>query len=770
MQKRLVPASYIQTKNYSDHSTHSIASTIETKSGLELTIAAISHKKDEASAKGETPRMALSAFLASLQNSTDDTIPQVILGAISQTTKAIYNYVSRRRGVSCSLTAAIIHDDQLFGLQMGTGEILVSENQKLASQSMLSDRALDIEEVWLGEAEEVNLNQINFYQISEDKISSNTAIFVCQQELAHKIMSAQDQFFQTYNSIILTHPLDDLPLKLAEWAKGEGVDSHLTLATIHPANPNNQSLVDFFSLNEALLGQSTTNLNTVKLSQDTASPLLPLQQLEASKNEISLKMAISAPTRQPVVFTPVSAEDEHVVFSSAATIPSQSLNVAKAAPILPKIAPGALAKPNPKLDQISSTAETQVSIPTIQHNSAIFLKQLVRSYIWPIIAALCTILFLLVSYQFFASRSSAEPDAQHVDEAVQEVSASDEFTHGDDESISTVVETPNAVAIVPSPTSTPTNTPTQTQSPTKTFTPTVSPTTPSTLTPEPTQNPAVGLFLQAQSSESEIVELGDTVISSRLSRIVFDKTSTNDAGKIDEVYALPGSVLTFSQAESRQTFEIEQGSALIFNAQLKNIVSILPAVDWELENRDGCMSVDYSRADRPVILACYAGECSWTNENGDKYNLPTGSRIELMIESQNGDELIEPSRIIGREAQSFYQSLLADPNGADLANSCLAEFLPPPVTITPTPLPTETAAPTQPPSNSGSSNKPAPTSTPSPPTSTPLPPPEPTIEPIPTKEQLPERPIVTPDSQPATAEPDPTEDNTGFPATSTPAP
>ncbi|MFK7803972.1 MAG: hypothetical protein AB8G95_20225 [Anaerolineae bacterium] len=799
MPNQLVPASYTQTNSSTNLSARAISASITTSNGNNLYIAAISQKKQGHYANGDTPRMALFSFLTGLQSGHESSISKLIAMASSQAADAVQSFVKSRQGAPCSLTVAIVLEKQLFSLQIGAGRIISIEDGKLSK----SPKALP--EIWLGESAPVgSLEQIATKKLNEPNVS----LIVCQDSFANLFFSDPQGSVHTYTMLAKDKSAEALPSALATWGSEQGIDQELTLATLHVEK---KKLVDFFTLDEAFLGD-TKAFETAK-RPSSSHPVINLLDQESENTDQtpvgeeeqphtpSIHLGAPrdkevVPTMPPVIFPLPNAEEttkesqvianDYVLFSSATTIPSQAIDATTAAPIMPK----GLTQPTVKVKPTRAAAASPQKLSNALKAKTDRQKyQQLKSFAWPLIAALFTILLLLISIRFFATRwtttddpleSSALPadatlaqttNLPPLTPSAQEQGSNCTSPNNDENCLSRIVSSD------PTKTATATASPTQTPTQLPTATNTSSPTPLLTETAEPTLSPPVGQLIQTTGEIAQMIEIGDIIIADRLVRVAFfDAAAVNEVtDSIDEVYAFPGSVLSFSSNNQEQQIEAEQGTTLFLNSQVERIQTFLPAGNWTLENQNGCMAIDYSRADRPIIASCYAGTCSWADGSGVKNSLAEGERIGLILDSQDSEAELIPTSINSNESLAFYRQLSADPSGAAVANKCIGRFLPPPTpvpTITPTPTSTPVPPTPNPPSNAGSNN-PKPTATP-PPRNTIAPTLEPTTESTPTKEQLPERPTATLGAlQPTTipnATPEATAANTNFPATSTPLP
>ncbi|MEM8857047.1 MAG: hypothetical protein AAGD96_01915, partial [Chloroflexota bacterium] len=496
---------------------------------------------------------------------------------------------------------------------------------------------------------------------------------------------------------------------------------------------------------------------------------------------------IVAPALQLNANTYGGDENGYVLFSSADTIQSMKVDAAVTIPVIPTLSPDAT-RPIPTINRADASfnsptypeaavASSQSTTVWDEANSS-ELVNVLNKYLYAGLGALFALIVVILIGIFFVRNREDTGDSGST--AIVEVGG-DSGSVGTSGGDSADCELPGSTscdepAVIVEPTSTPTPLPTSTTPPTATATntatplPTDTPTeAPPTQTPTPTKILPVAQIFRASEDSNDLVFLEDFVVSNNLARIIFSETA-EDSTVIDEVYALPGSVLAFSKDLAEQSFEIEQGSLLVVNSQIKPIEIVLPAVGLNLEILNGVMSIEYSGANQPVVTSCYSGECQWRVDNQESIALDPGRRVELdrIALTDTNAEAPATRVIFGSETQRLYGELSADTAGRILAQSYLGRYLPPLPTATPLP---PTPTPTSPPSNSSQgsgssnsgSNNPSPTNTPvpAPPTNTPVPPP--TVEP------LPERPTAQPTAEPTEALPTRVAPQpTGLPPTSTP--
>ncbi|MEM9777430.1 MAG: hypothetical protein AAF902_22825 [Chloroflexota bacterium] len=884
MTNQLSTATYIQTGRKNKQRTHAVSANLTTSTGLEFYIAAVSEKKAGDFASGDTPRMALFSFLTGLQTGQEDTIQQIILGGVVQAAQAVHDFREKRDGAPCSLAAAIVNDGQLYTLKIGPGSILTYKG--LTTRQIIKTTSVEATGFWLGDG--VVTDTFSLAQIVQNQLDKKMSVLVCQQELGDLIQTHDTEFVRFFEQISAKHQSHSIPVELSNWAKSYDSDMSSTHALIHAKD---NSFIDFFTLNEALLGVEDedepldsarfvdlTGLSNIDEDQenqdqedeepevllkppDTKSESVETPLVEFStpdqpfagdpmatliSNGLSLKDYLDEKLEDGLSETTYTQPDEgdeteagpsadgdsklgdmdlpeketvgasaletivapalqlganvfgeddsgYVLFSSADTMQSFKVDALPGAPIMPPVPPISeeVTRQIPTINKenldvtrpiktLDLTADRDLqdgsSVWDSQQSRMLFLENLSR-FLIPTAVALFGLVILLFIGSFFV-RNRSDVDSQ--DDAMVALGPDGPGNDGQSGS-GDDCELPNpelcntSVVVVP-PTNTPTPTPTATDEPTPTTTATQTETpTPVPPTSTPTETPVlpVAQLLKAAENSSDLLFLEDFVVSSNLARIVFsDVVIENEP--IDEVYALPGSVLAFSENLAEQSFEIEQGSLLVVNSQINPIKIVLPAVGLNMEILNGVMGINYAGANQPVIVSCYTGNCGWLSGAGLSSQLEPGRRIALDATNTSSENTDIPTRVIlGAETLQFYRELNADPAGRIVAQQVLARYLPPPPTATPLP-PTVTPTP-QPQSsgganNSGSgSNNPAPTSTPVPPTPVPAPA-------TATLEPLPERPTASaPQPEPTEALPTRTSptteaDPTGFPPTSTPQP
>ncbi len=251
MQNKLVTASYIHKDTGISGSAHAVSATLNTGEGLDLHIAAISQKINPKE-DGDTPRVALISFLTGLQSRKDSKIENIISGGVVQAADSVKKFIERRGGSPCSLTAAIIHNKELFTIQIGSGKIILRESQDLVNPNEDKEKIYSTP-VLLGEADTFPLDKINLNHVGTITPTQSSAVIVCQATLATNILEQDVAFNEVFENISAKHQVRAIPKKLAEWAKTNLQTDELTLASIHTQRSN---YVDFFTISESLLTSS----------------------------------------------------------------------------------------------------------------------------------------------------------------------------------------------------------------------------------------------------------------------------------------------------------------------------------------------------------------------------------------------------------------------------------------------------------------------------------------------------------------------------------
>ncbi|MEM8862533.1 MAG: hypothetical protein AAGD96_29850, partial [Chloroflexota bacterium] len=224
-----------------------MSATLTTSKGDELLVAAISEKREGEYASGDTPRMALFSFLTGLQTGKDDSMHHVILGGVVQAAQAVFDYKKKRNGAPCSLTAAIVNEEQLYTLHIGRGSVLLYKNRLITP--VIQKEESTGEGFWLGDGKVTDT--FSLAQILISDFEERSSIIVCQDHFANLIQAEQTEFNQVFDLAAAKHQTQSIPSELANWGKSKDINLGLTNAIIHSKDI---SFVDFFTLNEALLG------------------------------------------------------------------------------------------------------------------------------------------------------------------------------------------------------------------------------------------------------------------------------------------------------------------------------------------------------------------------------------------------------------------------------------------------------------------------------------------------------------------------------------
>ncbi len=251
MQKKLVTASYIHKNKGKSGAAHAVSATLNTGEGLDLHIAAISQKFNPTE-DGDTPRVALISFLTGLQSRKDSKIENIISGGVTQAAESVKKFIDRRGGSPCTLTAAIIHNTDLYTVQIGSGKIIIRESQTLVNPNEDQEKIYSTA-VLLGESDSFPQDKINLNHVGSINPTQATAVIVCQPTLATNILNEEVAFNEVFENVSAKHQVRAIPKKLAEWAKKNLETDDLTLASIHTQRSN---YVDFFTISESLLTSS----------------------------------------------------------------------------------------------------------------------------------------------------------------------------------------------------------------------------------------------------------------------------------------------------------------------------------------------------------------------------------------------------------------------------------------------------------------------------------------------------------------------------------
>ncbi len=284
MHNKLVTASYIHKDADLKATAHAVSASLNTGHGLDFHVAAISQKQAFFS-DGDTPRVALISFLTGLQSRKDSEIEKIIVGGVLQAAGSVHEFIRQKGGSPCSLTAAIVHDNQLYTVQIGSGKVLIRENQQLVNPNADLEKKY-VSSTWLGESSEFSAENINLNKVDQLDAQSDLSVLVCQPSFANKMLDQSAEFNEMFENISAKHQVRTIPRKLAEWAKEKYYSEQLTLATIHSQTTK---FVDFFTLQEALLSPSTDISSTIISSKAKPSEVIRKPDPQAESDSAGLE-------------------------------------------------------------------------------------------------------------------------------------------------------------------------------------------------------------------------------------------------------------------------------------------------------------------------------------------------------------------------------------------------------------------------------------------------------------------------------------------------
>ncbi len=187
-------------------------------------------------------------------------------------------------------------------------------------------------------------------------------------------------------------------------------------------------------------------------------------------------------------------------------------------------------------------------------------------------------------------------------------------------------------------------------------------------------NSEIGYTVQGNSNSRRLIDVGDTVNMRGLSRLAIGTLdNSSDRGPFD-FYAWQGSGIHFNPNLDSDQFELYENSVVFLNSESTLIRPYIPDIFGTVESRDGCMSVNYQSADQPIVMSCFSGRCQWNGALGREYRIPVGQRLSIPSNPRSESEVIfEP--IYTTEASVIARTLGSIPEGKELANSCVEQFI-----------------------------------------------------------------------------------------------
>ncbi len=187
-------------------------------------------------------------------------------------------------------------------------------------------------------------------------------------------------------------------------------------------------------------------------------------------------------------------------------------------------------------------------------------------------------------------------------------------------------------------------------------------------------NTEIGYAVQGISNSRRLIDIGDTVSIRGLSKLTVGTLDNSDERDPYAVYAWPGSAIHFNPNLDNDQFEMYENSVIFLNSESTTIRPYIPDIFGTVESRDGCMAVNYQTADQPVVMSCFSGRCQWNGALGREYRIPVGQRLSIPSNPRSESEVVfEP--IYTTEASVFARTLGSIPEGRDLSNSCVEQFI-----------------------------------------------------------------------------------------------
>lgn len=301
MQKKLISSIHIDPTQGQEQTTHALTANITTRQGFDLHIAAISQKKQGSYASIDTPRKTLLSFVTSLQNGSERSIEQIIHRAINLVTISTGGYTKRRGGAPCGLTAGILFQDQLYTIKIGSGEILCLHQNGLR---LLTQANRPMGQIWLGEAKDLTLQQVNMQKI---QLGADSTVIVCQPNLVNGIVDKGEIFKQTVTE--MAKGPNDLAKNIAHWAKLDGISQGLTMAVQHcPPLAERKSVIE-----EAIDLAAANKVDPVTAPSPSVEPtpnasIVPEPVPVAPEETLVIEPTLEDEARESPVVEPVEEE------------------------------------------------------------------------------------------------------------------------------------------------------------------------------------------------------------------------------------------------------------------------------------------------------------------------------------------------------------------------------------------------------------------------------------------------------------------------------
>ncbi|MFK7800424.1 MAG: hypothetical protein AB8G95_02220 [Anaerolineae bacterium] len=640
MQNKLKSSIYIESTGSSEQSAYALSANITTRQGFDLHIAAVSQKKLGQFAEIDTPRKTLLSFVTSLQNGGDRSIEKLIHRAVGLVTISTGGYIKRRGGAPCGLAAAILHEDQLYTIKIGAGEVLQCHNEQF---SLLTGRkASDLNQApsgWLGESSQFSLDGINF---QKNELAPNSKILVCQPTFLQAVKSNKVAFRDTLTA--LAKDSEDFANDLARWAIQNGVETGLTMAAHHlrsdgrvkfeepeapPVNsqsptspPSIERLIDPVAFSFVGIGSNNgrgSDGAELNLGDKLVSKVLFDAQLKNGSDKEKQDDSIE---KGSLPFVEIAKEFVEEIVESAAvndTIRTTAIDISPPAPIRTE----GVVK-----DSFLSQSETARAIPIITGVQAGTVDQsrpqpeAGRYYRLMTITSVGLFLTMVVlGIAVVLQRGVFIPvQARSVEASNQSVAAAPESN----------VQTDLAAS--------------------------------------PQQ---MGVW--SQGSESDLLPIFNNEALEARGLIHFLIGNQADGGA-KSVYMWPDSKINFDHTSTGTLFALEEDSTLFIDSTQGTIRPELTGLFGVAESSAGCMSVNYRSTSEPLVISCYAGSCRWLGPLNRTFDIPAGERMELDSNLRVASPAtFEP--IYFTETAVFARTLGGVPTGQAIANQCLEPYL-----------------------------------------------------------------------------------------------
>ncbi|MEM9774664.1 MAG: hypothetical protein AAF902_08805 [Chloroflexota bacterium] len=623
MQTKLKSSIHVESLGNNEQNAYAISASILTRQGSELQVAAISQKKPGDYASIDTPRKTLLSFVNNLQSGGNSQVEQLIQRAIGLVHISTGGYIKRHGGAPCGLVAAILLEDQLYTLQVGSGAILLLHSSKLSLLTHPKLIKAPADAVWLGEPNEFPINSINFKQ---GRLETDSSIIICQPGFLRGMQSKRVAFQDAVTSFMENS--EDVAQDIAHWSQANQIQSDLTMAVHSLVEDNGR--VEFAS---SMSSESTLNLlddfeqngERVKSVEPSSQPHTSGEEPEESTANGILNKVIEA------VQEKAEAGSKDGKIKTSDTIRTAALPLEAVAPVTPN-GNGASAKAvestitatesesPPKLNGNTSAGSTN---ETAAEPSSRLYRTLMISVIG-LFAAMILMGGFVVLQRVILNEPTSTTNSQPIQAvAVAEAAESSEV-----------------------------------------------------LAPSGNLDNTVGSWSQGASESRKLLDTEDELGARGLIHVTINPNGGTDPSQTtgQDVYAWAGSELSFDNISADASFEVSENSTLFLDSTKSTIRPSLTRLFGVAESSSGCMSIKYGEIDQPLVMTCYSGTCRWLGPLSRTYDIQPGQRLTIASNPQSANPAIyEP--INYDETIVFARTLGGTANGKDITDQCLAPFV-----------------------------------------------------------------------------------------------